>query len=75
MWAMNELLARAFSEASKLPEEDQKAFATRILSELASERRWNEAFADSQDQLARLAEEALAEYRAGLTMELDPNEL
>ena len=38
--------------------------------ELASEQRWAEAFAKSQDQLAKLAEEAIAEYNAGQTKPL-----
>jgi hypothetical protein len=35
-----------------------------ILEELASERRWQEAFARSADVLERLADEALAEHCA-----------
>jgi hypothetical protein len=69
---MTELLERAFEEAEKLGPEEQDALAKWILDELASERRWNEAFARSQDVLAKLADEALAEYRAGLTKPLDP---
>ena len=40
-------------------------------AEIKSERRWEEAFAQSQDELAKLAEEALAEHRAGKTKRLD----
>lgn len=36
-----------------------------ILAELEDERRWDEAFARSPDILAKLAAEAMAEYRAG----------
>jgi hypothetical protein len=35
----------------------------KLLEEFADEQRWVEAFAASQDQLAQLADEALAEYR------------
>ena len=42
------------------------------LWELAAERRWQEALANSGDLLKRLADEALAEHAAGLTQELDP---
>jgi hypothetical protein len=42
-----------------------------ILEELASERRWEKAFADSEDMLAQLADEALAEHRQGRTQPLD----
>lgn len=41
----------------------------RLLEEV-DEQRWEEAFADSQDQLAHLADKALAEYRQGKTQEL-----
>ncbi len=41
-----------------------------LLDELASERRWTESFAKSQDVLARLAEDALSEHAAGRTKPL-----
>lgn len=44
----------------------------RFLEELADEQRWDESFAKSQDQLARLADEALMEYHQGKTKELIP---
>ncbi len=69
---MTKLLEEAFAEASKLPEQDQDALAAVILEELASERRWDQAFADSADLLAQLAEQALAEHQAGKTQMLDP---
>ncbi|MBM4329332.1 MAG: hypothetical protein FJ118_19480 [Deltaproteobacteria bacterium] len=68
-------LEKAFVAASKLPAKEQDAFAEWILEELASERRWQQAFARSGDALAKLAEEALAEHRAGRTRELDPERL
>lgn len=52
-----------------------KAVATWILEELASERRWEETLANSADALAQLADEALAEVRAGRTQVLDPDKL
>jgi hypothetical protein len=72
---MTKLLKRAFDEASKLPEEEQDALARILLEELASEQRWMELFAGSQDLLGQLADEALAEHRAGRTEELDPEKL
>lgn len=72
---MTKLLEKAFAEASKLPEAEQRQFAAWILDELASERRWEAAFAKSQDTLSRLAEEALAEHHEGQTRELDPEQL
>ena len=58
---MTQLLERAFAEASKLPEPEQDSFASLLLAELDSERRWSQAFAASQDKLAALADEALRE--------------
>jgi len=72
---MTKLLEEAFAEASKLPEQEQDALAAVILEELASERRWDQAFADSADLLAQLAEQALAEHRAGKTQVLAPERL
>ena len=56
------MLEQAFVEASKLPAEDQESLGRWLLAEVISERRWEKAFADSQDVLARLAEEALEEH-------------
>jgi len=72
---MGTLLERAFAEASKLPEADQDNLAVWILDELVSERRWQEAFANSGDQLAQLADEAATEWREGRTEALDPDKL
>ncbi len=72
---MTQLLERAFAEAAKLPAPDQNEFAEWILNALSSERRWAEAFAGSQDVLAMLADEALAEHRQGRTLLLDPESL
>jgi len=62
---MTQLLEKAISEVAKLPAAEQDAVAAILLDELASEQRWTESFAKSQDVLARLAEEALAEHAAG----------
>ena len=68
---MTELLEKAFTEASKPPMQEQDAFAAWILEELASERRWEEAFIASGDILDQLADESLAEHRVGRTQVLD----
>ena len=47
---MTKLLEKAFTEASKLPQQEQDSLARQLLADLASERRWSEAFANSQDQ-------------------------
>jgi urease gamma subunit len=72
---MTSALEKAFAEAAKLPPHEQDALAQWILAELASERRWDEAFASSQDALAQLADEAIEEHRTGRTEQLDPNNL
>jgi len=56
---MTELLEKAFSEVSKLPQQEQDSFAAWIIEELASEHRWQENFSKSQDVLERLADEAI----------------
>ncbi|NDJ20839.1 hypothetical protein GS682_04100 [Nostoc sp. B(2019)] len=43
--------------------------------ELEDEIRWDKAFAGSKDTLAKLAAEAMAEYYAGKTQELDAETL
>ncbi|MEX1231016.1 MAG: hypothetical protein WEB58_12300 [Planctomycetaceae bacterium] len=60
---MTKLLEQAFNEASKLPEEEQNALAEMLLSDLASEQRWADAFAKSQDKLSLLAKEAVEEFK------------
>ena len=68
---MTQLLERAFSEASKLPEKEQDAVAALLLEELASEKRWDQAFASSQRQLSEMARAALREFEAGETRSMD----
>ncbi len=75
MSVMGKLLDRVMVEASKLPDDEQEAFAAFMLAELESERRWDELFSRSQDLLAKMADEARQEYRAGLTEPLDPDTL
>ncbi|MEX0726486.1 MAG: hypothetical protein WD065_09480 [Planctomycetaceae bacterium] len=60
---MTKLLEQAFKEASKLPEEEQNALAEMLLNDLASEQRWADAFAKSQDKLSLLAKEAVEEFK------------
>jgi hypothetical protein len=64
---MTHLLETALSEMAKLPETEQNALAAILLREIASEQKWSESFAKSQDILAELAEEAAAEHDAGRT--------
>ena len=72
---MTKLLERAFAEAAKLSEAEQELIASRLLAELAAEDDFDRAIAASTDKLATLAADAIAEHRAGLTEELDPDRL
>jgi hypothetical protein len=72
---MTKLLEKAFEEASRLPEMEQNAWAKWVLDELHSERAWAEAFADSEDVLEKLADEAIAERRKSKTAPLDLDHL
>ena len=67
---MTQLLKKAFQEVSKLPEGEQDALAAILLEEVVSEARWSKSFEKSQDALATLAQEALAEYESGKTKPL-----
>ena len=72
---MTELLQEAIAKIQTLSDEEQDSIATIILEELEDEKKWEQAFADSQDVLAKLAAEAMMEYQAGKTQELDPETL
>jgi hypothetical protein len=74
-FAMTRLLEKAFEKASERSAAEQDDFAAFILDELTSERRWEQAFEDSQDELGPLADEALDEHEAGGSQELDANRL
>ena len=72
---MTELLERAVAQVKQLPANEQDVIAAIILEELEDEARWQEKFARSQDALAKLAAEAMAEDQAGKTQELDVDAL
>ncbi len=72
---MTQLLERAFAEAAKLPEQEQDSLAAWLLEMLESEQRWDALFANSADALAKLADEALADFEAGRTEALDIDKL
>ena len=68
-------LELAFAEATKLPLKEQDRLAEWLLAELASEKRWNRLFIESEELLETLAAEALDEHRRGQTRELDPEKI
>ncbi|MBI3979956.1 MAG: hypothetical protein HY331_17415 [Chloroflexi bacterium] len=73
MASFTQSFEQAIAEAATLPPEDQDALAALILAEIEDGRRWEELFADGRSSivLERLAAEALAEDRAGLTEPLE----
>jgi hypothetical protein len=68
---MTKALEAAFQAASGLPDDEQESLAEAILADLA----FDAAIASRPDLLERLADEALAEDRAGRTLPLDPDDL
>ena len=75
---MTQLLEKAFEEASKLPALEQNALARWLIDELISERKWEKVFAESEDILDQLADEALtelAENEQGKTKPFDIDQL
>jgi hypothetical protein len=68
---MNTRLEEAFAQAAQLPPDEQESLAAILLDEIASERLWDQTFAQSQNQIAKLADEALTEFQGGKTVLLD----
>lgn len=76
---MTKTLQQAFEHLSiELSSEEQNQFAQLVLSDFdqirnliliaEDEQKWNQSFAASQDGLSKMADEALAEHAAGLTI-------
>ena len=55
--------------------EAYRPMADRKLEEIGADERWDARFAQSSESLADLADEAVAEHRAGKTRPLDPDTL
>ena len=72
---MTKLLEKAFKAASKLPVVDQNALAKWVIEELEAEKKWELMFAESEDVLGKLANEALAAHKKGKTGQLDIDRL
>ena len=72
---MTRALDTAIAKIAELPPEEQDRIAQWLLDELKDEDRWTEQFADSQDSLSRLADEARSERDAGRATQLDPDKL
>lgn len=72
---MTKLLDRAFQEASKLPEIAQNALAKWVMEEMEDEKKWEMTFAETEDILEQLADEALVSDKHGKTKPLDLDKL
>ncbi len=68
---MTKLLKEVLAKLSKLSPERQDELAAWLLAEMEDEARWDKSFAESQDALEKLADEALEEYRRGETRPLE----
>jgi len=68
-------MAQLLAEMAKLSAEEQDAIAQIILETLEDERLWDDAFAESQDQSARLAERVRQDIREGRVHEKGFDEL
>ena len=72
---MSKLLEEALTKLAELPESEQDSIATWLLDEMESDGRWKKLMSGSGDSVGRLADQALAEYAAGRTKELDADKL
>ncbi|HYB98701.1 MAG TPA: hypothetical protein VEC57_06145 [Candidatus Limnocylindrales bacterium] len=72
---MTKALQKAFEIASRLSDREQDELAAAILEEIRAEDARDAALAAPLPALEKLAEEALAEHRAGRTEPLDPDKL
>jgi hypothetical protein len=72
---VTKLLEKAFKEVSKLPEIEQNTIAKWIIEELKMEKKWDQAFAESEDLLDNLSDEAIKLHKSGKTIPLDIEKL
>ncbi|HKI02420.1 MAG TPA: hypothetical protein VKK31_10595 [Thermoanaerobaculia bacterium] len=72
---MTRLLAKAFEEASRLPDALQDEIAERLLEDVEGDAQWDETLASSPQALEKLAGKALEDFRAGRTKKLGFDDL
>jgi hypothetical protein len=70
---MTKALEEVLRQVSRLSEAEQDALAEAIKAEIGAEKDWEKSFAGSLDVLDRLADEAIADHRAGRTKPIDPD--
>jgi hypothetical protein len=72
---MTRSLTAVIEKLEALAPDEQDRVATWLLNELTDEAKWAQKFAASQDLLADLANEAIADHAEGRTRALDPGKL
>ncbi|MEO6434965.1 MAG: hypothetical protein ABIP55_04290 [Tepidisphaeraceae bacterium] len=72
---MTKLMEQAIEKLRSLPVDKQDTVAGFVLSELESDRQWDQTSVKYGERLRKLADEALDNFRAGRTTELDPDSL
>jgi hypothetical protein len=72
---MTELFERAVAEVSKRTVIQQNMIAAMILEELADEEQWENTFARSQNQLAKLADKVREDFKMGRVKKMGFDEL
>lgn len=72
---MTALLSQAFNKAAELPETVQEQIAQQLLENIEAELKWDQTFAKTQDQLAKLADKALQEIKAKRVKKMGFDEL
>ncbi len=68
---MTKLMKEVLAKLSKLSPERQDELAAWLLAEIEDEARWDKSFAESQNALEKLANEALEEHKRGETRPLE----
>ena len=69
------MLDEAFKEIKTYSPIEQNRIAKWLIEELKYNRKWETSFAESEDLLESLANEALEEYEKGETVILDPEKI
>lgn len=72
---MSGLWEQALTEIAKLSPADRDAVGAIILAELSDDEAWDRKFAASQDLLARMAQKARNDVRAGRVSDVGIDEL
>ncbi len=72
---MTQLLKQALERVQALSDEQQDRIASIIIKELEDDMLWEEAFANSQDELAKWEEQVQSVIQAGRFKKMDWDEI